>query len=351
MTSTNTGPAHSLLDRLRWVGFRFCERNPMYDKPHRTYEKQLELLRERGFEVENESACMRELKNCGYYNLSAYIYPFREIKPQAERTTSVNYRYDRAVEGATVDNAVALSHFDSKLRIVVLEAIEVLEKALRTKIAYHAGKVNAFSHLDPQFLDVELTRKKTDRQGVLVYERWIEHYSDLCSRAQNEDFFKHFSEKYEGRFPIWVAVEVMDFGAVTRLFEFVDAKSRSRISQEFGVRNGAVLVKWLKSMNFLRNKSAHHARLWNRSLLYAPAIPDRSQVGNYLEHLSTSAPGSKLYPYVAILAYLIRKVDPDTRWVNHFRETMRKFPKGNGLSPQNDMGFPANWESEELWRI
>ena len=43
-----------------------------YQKPHLTYEEQIELLRDRGLIISNPAQAIRHLKRIGYYRLSGY---------------------------------------------------------------------------------------------------------------------------------------------------------------------------------------------------------------------------------------------------------------------------------------
>lgn len=46
-------------------------------KSAKTYEEQVELIKDKGFIIENDSNCIHFLKTANYYRLSAYYLPFR----------------------------------------------------------------------------------------------------------------------------------------------------------------------------------------------------------------------------------------------------------------------------------
>lgn len=48
-----------------------------YDKPWKGYEEQLELLMNRGMEVDDREGALDWLRRVGYYRLSGYWYPLR----------------------------------------------------------------------------------------------------------------------------------------------------------------------------------------------------------------------------------------------------------------------------------
>jgi len=52
-------------------------------KPWRSFEDQLQQLQDRGLQVENRAAALDYLERLGYYRLSGYWYPLRQIDKAA----------------------------------------------------------------------------------------------------------------------------------------------------------------------------------------------------------------------------------------------------------------------------
>jgi abortive infection bacteriophage resistance protein len=77
----------------------------------------------------------------------------------------------------------------------------------------------------------------------------------------------------DGKFPIWAAVELLDFGNISRLFAGLDEPVATAVANEFG--GGARFMKGVvQSLNNLRNHVAHQSRLWN---FYYPQNPPSRQ--------------------------------------------------------------------------
>ncbi|WP_340138883.1 Abi family protein, partial [Vibrio vulnificus] len=76
----------------------------------------------------------------------------------------------------------------------------------------------------------------------------------------------HNKNKHGLPLPIWLACEVWGFGALSLLFAGMKEEDQDLISPKFGLSNGRVPAKWLRSRNYLRNVCAHHSRLWNRNV-------------------------------------------------------------------------------------
>lgn len=100
----------------------------VFNKPPLTYEKQVELLLSRGLIVTDRKRAERHLANISYYRLSAYMLPYKKKED--------GIIIDAFKEGTTWDDIYDLYVFDRKLRLLVFDAIERLEVAIRTQIIY-----------------------------------------------------------------------------------------------------------------------------------------------------------------------------------------------------------------------
>jgi abortive infection bacteriophage resistance protein len=121
-----------------------------YNKPHLTHEQQLALMVERGLACSDETKATSLLKTVGYYRLSAYVYPFRELLPfdrSLNREVAQPYRSDVIRDGITFDNIEALWRFDRRLRLLCLDAIETIEIGLRSRLAYVLGRRDPFGQV------------------------------------------------------------------------------------------------------------------------------------------------------------------------------------------------------------
>ena len=321
-----------------------------YDKPHLTIDQQLRRLIDRGLHVDDRAAAGRVLETVGYYRFSAYAYPFRTTREtDAPRGTSVQFRADTFQVGASFGWAEEIWGFDRALRLLLLDAVEMVEIALRSKVGYHLGRRDTFGYLSRESLDPA----KCDRQDADDYERsvfdvWIDRYKGHQTRATAEDFIRHYVEKYDARLPVWVATEIMEFGQLVRLFGFMRDEDQSSVSKDLAQVSGAVLARWMKVVNYARNLSAHHARIWNRKLTYKLGrLPENAPK---LLHLNAHSHGrERVYAVCAVLAFLTDAIRPDSRWSNRLRELIEGFPATPPVSPETHMGFPQEWRAFELW--
>jgi abortive infection bacteriophage resistance protein len=327
-----------------------------YNKPHLTHEQQLALMVERGLACSDETKATSLLKTVGYYRFSAYVYPFRELLPSDRSLDSEvtrPYRSDVIRDGTTFDNIEALWRFDRRLRLLCLDAIETIEIGLRSRLAYVLGQHDPFGQVHRASLDPTACSQsaRRDRQATDgdAFDLWLDQYDQLKHAARSEDYVVHYQRKYDGDMPIWIAVEFFNFGALSRLFSLLNKTDQNAIARDVGISGGPLLAAWLRDINYIRNVCAHHSRLWNRQPTYKPGKFNPTQVSDDLVHAARMEPRNKIYIHLAILAYLVRSLDPRQNWPLTMRTHLKKFPIIPGLSPETDMGFPTDWVDAPLW--
>jgi abortive infection bacteriophage resistance protein len=315
-----------------------------YTKPHLAFADQVRLLKSRGLIIDDEAEAEHLLSVIGYYRLSGYWYSYRRRREGADRD-------DQFVEGTTFRQVVRLYDTDRRLKLHVLDALERIEIAVRVMIGFTLGRRGAYAHLDGRNLDGRFTRSSGGRPST--YDRWLRKVLAAQTRS-SEDFVLHFQHKYDGRLPVWVMTEILDFGSMSYLFQGLKTPDRNEIASRLGILdqrgdgNGGALANWLRVLNYVRNICAHHSRLWNRNLAdqIAPshlrAIPD-------LRHLTDrDVSHFRIYSTLCIVAFLLARVRQDPQWVAEVRALISaEIPaSGRGL---HELGFPGGWSAARPW--
>lgn len=319
-----------------------------YDKPHLTLEQQVALLTSRGMQVHDPAEGARWLGMVGYYRLSGYWYPFRRIDEGAQG------RGNQFLDGTTLTQVVELYTFDRRLKLLVLEALERIEIAMRCKVGYTLGLRGSYAHLNPDNLDGKFTETPpatppdSDEPAELSrYDEWLAKVTEYQSRSK-EDFVVHFRRRYDDRLPVWVVTEILDFGGLSVLYEGLQHADRNTIAQEFEVTdaqggNGKALANWMQVLNHVRNVAAHHSRLWNRNfpVQLAPKhlrkVPDLAHLG------APDAQLNRLFGPLSIIAFLLERLGVDETWSTQVVELVHDSLPATGRYPA-EMGLPDGWE-------
>ena len=112
---------------------------PPYNKPHLSFANQFALLVQRGLVVTDQAKAILHLQRIGYGRLTPYWQPFQQlILDPNDATRSI--RSEQFRSGAEFRHAVDLYLFDKQLRLLILDALERIEVALRVDLAHALGK-------------------------------------------------------------------------------------------------------------------------------------------------------------------------------------------------------------------
>lgn len=302
-------------------------------KPWRSMTDQLAVLKARGLLVDNDTAALNYLARIGYYRLSGYWYPLRVIDTETSLQQQRPVRFDHFMAESHFEDVVKLYVFDKKLRLLALDALERIEMALRVDVAHLLGEKDSCAHMNPDCLHGNFAKKSITKglnKGRTEHQVWLEKYDTMLSRSRREPFIAHHRAKYNGCLPVWVAIEVWDFGLLSRLFEGMQFADKNRIAAKYGLADGEQLAKWLKSLNFVRNVSAHHSRLWNINVLELSVRPSHWPQMNH----------SRPFMYFAIMAHLLAVICPNSSWTQRLMTLIDDFPTArNGMLTLQDFGL------------
>lgn len=310
-----------------------------YNRPWKDRADQIVLLQSRGLDISDADIAKECLAKIGYYRLSGYWYSFREL--DANRKVTDQFKPD-----AKFSDAVDLYIFDKKLRLLALDALERIEVAIRVEIAHTLGARDTFAHQNGSHLDGSFTKRKGRYPSR--HENWLNRYTNLLSQSK-EDFVDHYQKTHGLPLPIWVSIEIWDFGAMSLLYSGMQRTDRDNIAQKFNAPDGRYLASWLRSLNYLRNICAHHSRLWNRNILEQPKIPPVAQAGDLIQ-LSSNKMIARSFLLFCILQTLMREICPNSQWHERFKQHMTSFPNiSSGHCSLLQMGCPEHWEGWSLW--
>lgn len=233
----------------------------------------------------NETKAAHYLSNISYYRLRAYTYPFQD-------RNDPNHVF---LKNTTFEEVVSLYVFDRKLRILLFDALEKTEVALRTKIIYEL----ALKHGSHWHEDVALFR---------VPSRFFRDINKLYEEVDRstETFIKHYKTQYThpATPPAWMSLEVASLGLLSKIFENLKkGPEKKTITTAFGLSNPVILESWMHSFAHLRNICAHHARLWNRRFTTVPQLPTNTLFPFLNNH---NVYPNKLYAPLSCILYILK---------------------------------------------
>lgn len=311
-------------------------------KPYGTLTHHLQKLEQRGMQVDADLAS-QWLPTVGYYRLSGYWYPYRVLVQGC--------RSDMFVEATSFRDVVALYEFDRKLRTFIHDGVERIEIMLRTQLNEVLGQIDPLAYLDPLHF-----------RPTFDHARWLKTIEGRIDRARKRnEAVRHHDQKYGGRLPIWVLSEVLDFADASRLFEALPANDQWTVAKGMGIRidvnqlsknqarkalKNHPLVRWFEQIAIVRNTSAHHARLWNRS--FTPVGTAGLQT---IPELSSLPDGQseRLYGALCVMGVLLESASPGTTWRSKIRDLVETAFVPIAGRHEEEMEFPEGWRNNPLW--
>lgn len=312
----------------------------VYSKPALAESELLARWQSRGLVLPDEQRALRYIRHIGYYRLSAYVRSFE------------GSQRDVLQPGTTFDQVLSLYVFDRQLRLLVLDAIERVEVALRASVSDHLSLIDGpHWYENPGHFKSRAAHAKvlTDVDEMLRLQ-----HARRPEGGLNGDRFASALEHYVAHFddpprpPTWIVFEELSFGTTRMVFDGLSRRDvQAEIARSLGVV-APVLSSWLKSYQRVRNICAHHGRLWNRGLGVYPALPKSPSI-LWLDD-PTSITGEpwrrqRLYPVLVSLQTILHTISPRSRWGARLRELLGANP---GV-PLHGMGVPENWFDDPFW--
>lgn len=290
-------------------------------KPPTTLDKQIEILKSRKLYIEDDEAAMSVLESSNYYRLRGYYIHLQE-KGSDDFKPGVSFTY-----------ISALHDFDNELRILLLKLLLDIEVVARARIAYtvaHAWGTTGY-------LDIENYGSSCDQKKFDELKGKIE--SDL--KNSRERFISTYNEKYAGQFPIWVVVEVMSFGDLSKLYHLLPTELRRNIANSYDYLDEALLTNWIQCSAMLRNLCAHNSRLYSRSIPTPITIEKKMK-----EYISEITDNSFTIQEHSLFSYLlaIRRISKSPTWNAFLHDFEALLQKYDCFVEPIRLGLPYRWK-------
>lgn len=295
-----------------------------YPKEILSFDKQIKRLQERGLIIDDIEKAKEFLRNISYFRLQGFWWEFQIDKE--------NHKFK---EETRFEDIINLYTFDRKLRLLLFDAIDRIEIALRTKLVYYpsielgqwwfedsANYFNSDFHQDSlSEVDKELGRTK-------------------------EVFIESHYNKYgiENRPPAYKTLEVISFGCLSKLYSNLNNNiiAKNRVAREFNLPNHNFLRSWLQSFNTIRNIIAHHSRIWNRNIDFAPKFLHKTDF-DFIEKPDNE---HSIYHCMSCILFVLNKVSKGHSLKGKILDLIDNSP----FIEIEEMGFPKNWKEQNLWK-
>ncbi len=226
-------------------------------KQFKTIDEQIDLLASRRMSFNNVENAKKLLLTNNYYNV---INGYKDLFMNNEDTFK---------NGTSFEELYALYDFDRSLRDILLKYILKIENTLRTLVAYYFS----LEHGNDNYLTINNfncyqninVSEKTKIKRIKYIQELIIKIQQKTSKAMiSKSYIQHYVVTY-GFVPLWVLVNILSFGELSKFIELMKQKERVKIAKFFDCDEDG-LIQMVKLINFYRNLCAHDERVYNAKL-------------------------------------------------------------------------------------
>ena len=274
-----------------------------------TIEEQIELLKSREVAIEDESFAKKFLRIHNYYSVTGYLHPYKTI--------------DGKYKNISFNEIAIQIRFDMRLREICMYALDIIEKGLKTIIAYE------FSH-NYENGNIAYAYSLYFPNNEDKHTRLMGHYNVSLNNNKELPYVKHNMKTY-GILPTWVSIELFTLGNIEKFFSMLDTNTKKKIESIIGFPKNKI-QNWIENLRIFRNMVAHNQRLYNFSILSMPkkAKEYNKQTG-------------KIFDYVIVMKYLFLDAeDWNTYVLPRFEYIFDDFKDNIDLKC---IGFPNDWKN------
>ena len=261
--------------------------------------EQIELIKLKGISIEDDAFARRVLTHVNYHRLQAYCFPYEKVDRR-----NIGKLSHCLISGKSFKHVFKLYTFDRSLRLLLLEAIEIVEIALRAHfVQVLAEKYGPHAYLKPDIFY---------RQDI--YANCIANLDKQLLR-NNEALVNNCRANYKKPPypPIWVASELLTLGGLSRWLENIKKRQdRQAVAQKLNL-DEVVARSFSHHLTHVRNICAHHGRIWNRKFTLTMRLPS-NPVFLSSQFNKNSFDQRKVFNTLVILCWCTKTIDPETTW-------------------------------------
>lgn len=299
----------------------------MEDKSFLTYQEQIEKLKNKKLNIENEEFAISVLKKLSYFNLiNGYKKPFKDKND--------DYKSDVRFE-----DILSLYEFDDKLRRIFLKNILIVEIHMKSLISYHFCEVNGGCQEEYLKIDNYNQQQKYQKQ----VDELISKLNDTLKDSNKVNYIKHH-EINHGNVPLWVLVKVLSFGNISKLYSSQKDNIKSRIAREIPILRENQIESILDILTRYRNVCAHNERLYD--FKYLKKMVRTTNIHKYYKLNEKPYVNTNLFDVVIFLKYLLSEEDFNL-FINDIGQAINELLLATNQIEQDKllkyMGFPRNW--------
>lgn len=244
-----------------------------YDKPFKTYEQMIALMRSRHITISDENFAKMALQNYSYYSIiNGYKNTFLQVAGS-----------DDFIDGTRFEELYTLHLLDVSLNNILFKYIIYIEKSLKSKLSYLVSKsfgvytdIQDLSNNNPDdYLYNKYYSNSTKKRDTILYK-----IKECAANPRNNSSLMHYINT-KNHLPSWILVGNVPFGLTIEWYSILKDANKTDICEQF-ISTPALTLnerkEFLKKAFSLskeyRNKIAHGNRTF--SIMQLPTLPKKA---------------------------------------------------------------------------
>lgn len=216
-------------------------------KLFRTLDEQLNILKQKGLEIDDDEYVKEVLLRENYFFVTGYRHLFLDKNDERKYKKGANFR-----------EMYSLFEFDRQLRNIIFKYILVIENNIKSIFSYELSK--NYGIREEQYLNISNFNTSKDK---------FRQTNDLLRKIKRQiringgqhSATTHYIYNY-GYIPLWIVVKVLSFGLVCELYSVLKKEDQDKIAEIFNLEVGE-LLSYLPLLANYRNLCAHENILYD----------------------------------------------------------------------------------------
>ena len=188
---------------------------------------------------------------------------------------------------------------------------------LRNRFAYHYAEhfapVASYAHGEGFSQPLSCSKEEPVQERILSdldrsNDQFVRHYRDEIKSGTS-----YLPRAYD-RMPIWVAVEVLSFGTLSRMIHASGGSDvlDSIVAPPLSMSRSS-FPSQVRSFVYLRNRCSHFNRLWNISVSDAPAL--NRNIANRIKRNYRTFDERSIYKILAVMHHFVQNAGICDDWL------------------------------------
>lgn len=351
-----------------------------YTKPYLTIDQQIDFIKNNlSCSVNDEESSKDFLRKVGFYKTQHYLSDLQTGKiPLNNKKDTISF-----------EDVMFLYKIDREISGLFFTCITEIEVAIRSKFCdvlatdpFGYGK-GIFWHAisDTETDDYEIKRSKIQDDWFNKLEDKVKdleerHANDLgtvgcnCTSCKNKSqhckckkcnyncicdcnivtnpivlHIKNNKPQPRIKLPLWISLELMDFGSLSYFYEGMSDNNRNLVSSSMKL-DCKILSKILKSLNILRNYCAHNNKIIG-NITFAP--PKIFSLKELYPNASVVGSTSNVFCLLLTCYYFVKILKIDIKFIKDFYNSINNMVMYNKYNFDKVLGIDSNWKNCTIW--